>query len=145
MNITVKLLVLYVKLPEFILLQEQTSDTNQNSGSVTSDQPSVMMSIINGELSAQEWLMSDFNSQIVHSHKKKTNLSAIQSCDSWVLVRTVLLPNPIPVSYTKNKYISPSRVVATRMQFFLNIGVLKKKEKIKSNQRLWRACLYYYK
>ncbi|KAJ4438873.1 hypothetical protein ANN_14826 [Periplaneta americana] len=33
---------------------EQTSDTNQNSGSVTSDQPSVMVSITNGELSAQE-------------------------------------------------------------------------------------------
>lgn len=33
---------------------EQTSDTDQNSGSVTSDQPSVMVSIINGELSAQE-------------------------------------------------------------------------------------------
>jgi len=36
------------------MLQEQASDTNQNSGSVTSDQPSVMVSITNGELSAQE-------------------------------------------------------------------------------------------
>jgi hypothetical protein len=38
----------------FFMLQEQTTGSNQNSEPVTSDQPSVTVSITNGELSAQE-------------------------------------------------------------------------------------------
>jgi len=38
----------------FFLLQEQTAGSNQNPEPVTSDQPSVTVSITNGEISAQE-------------------------------------------------------------------------------------------
>ena len=94
----------------FFMLQEQTTGSNQNSEPVTSDQPSVTVSITNGELSAQEWLISDIMSQIVYSDCKKTIWNGTRASDSWVLVWFSILVKPLPASYITNKYISPSHV-----------------------------------
>jgi len=94
----------------FFLLQEQTAGSNQNPEPVTSDQPSVTVSITNGEISAQEWLISDIMSQIVHSDCKKTIWNGTCASDSWVLVWISILAKPLPSSYITNKYISPSHV-----------------------------------
>jgi hypothetical protein len=100
----------YIWNAGFSLLQEQTAGSNQNSATVTSDKPSVTVSITNGELSAQEWLIGDIMSHIVHNDYKKTIWNGTRASDSWVLVWISILAKPLPASYITNKYISPSHV-----------------------------------